>query len=71
VPAAVLRERGWAPGTVLEWEIDGDNVLLRRVGDYSSEDIHRAIFRAVPRRRKLAELKRGIREHISARRARR
>jgi len=56
---------------VLEWEIDGDNVLLRRVGDYSSEDIHRAIFRAVPRRRKLAELKRGIREHISARRARR
>jgi len=42
-----------------------------KAGRYSSEDIHRALFPAAPRRRSVEELKEGIRTHIRKRHARR
>jgi len=71
VPARVRRKLGVGPGSVLEWDEDGGNVVVRRAGRYSSEDVHRALFRARPAARSLADLKAGVRQHITKRHARR
>lgn len=71
VPAEIRRKLGIGPGSVLEWEQDGDQVVVRRVGRYSSEDIHRALFAKPPKARTLDELKEGIAEHMRDEHARR
>lgn len=71
VPAAVRRRLGLAPGSTIEWNAEGDTIVVRRALRYSSEEIHRAIFPegpGAPRAR--AELKEGIREHLRRRHAR-
>jgi AbrB family looped-hinge helix DNA binding protein len=40
VPAEVRRRLGVGPGSVLEWDEDGENIVVRRSGKYTSEDIH-------------------------------
>jgi antitoxin PrlF len=71
VPAEVRRKLGVRPGSVLAWDADGEKILVRRVGRYTSQDIHRALFATTPRRRTLKELKEGIRQHVRGRHARR
>lgn len=44
VSAKVRQRLGVGPGSVLEWDEDGDQVVVRKAGRYSSEDIHRALF---------------------------
>lgn len=44
VPAEVRRRLGIGPGSVVEWEVEGDHVVVRRAGRFSSEDIHRRLF---------------------------
>jgi len=71
VPAEVRRRLGLGPGSVIEWEADGEHIVVRRKGRYSSEDIHKVLFpEGPPKRRSLAELKEGIRQHMRARYAR-
>jgi hypothetical protein len=41
---------GRRSGSVLEWDEDGDRVVVRKAGRYSSEDIHRALFSRTPKR---------------------
>ncbi len=69
VPANVRRKLGVGPGSVLEWDEDGEQVVVRRAGRYGSEDVHRSIFPATPKPRTLAELKEGVRRHITKRHA--
>lgn len=71
VPAEIRRKLGLGVGSVLEWDEEGGEIVIRRAGRYTSEDIHRALFAAPPRRRSLKELKQGIREHVQGRHARR
>jgi antitoxin PrlF len=69
VPAKVRQRLGVGPGSVLEWDEDGDRVVVRKAGRYSSEDIHRALFTKAPKRRTIEELKNGIRRHVRERHA--
>ena len=69
VPAKVRRKLGIGPGSVLEWDDDGEEIVVRRVGRHTSEDVHRSLFPAPPRPRTLAELKEGVRRHVRRRRA--
>ncbi len=71
VPAEIRRRLGIGPGSVLEWDEEGEKIVVRRVALYTSEDLHKAIFAKPPKRRTLAELKDGIRKHVSSRHARR
>jgi len=71
VPAEIRRKLGIGPGSVLEWADEGDRVVVRRAGRYSSEDIHRAVFAKPPKRRSSEELKQGIAEHMQKKHARR
>src|ERR671913_149082 len=69
VPAKVRQRLGVGPGSVLEWDEDGDRVIVRKAGRFSSGDIHRALFASAPKRRTVAEMKDGVRRHIKKRHA--
>lgn len=69
MPAEVRRKLGIGPGAVLEWIAEGDNVVVRRAGRYTSQEIHRALFPKPPRQRTLKELKEGIGKYVRGRRA--
>lgn len=72
VPAEVRRRLGLGPGSVLEWDEEGDRVVVRRSARYSSEDIHRKLFPAGdPKRRSLADMKTGLGQRARKRHARR
>ena len=71
VPAPVRRKLGVGPGSVLEWHDEGDRIVVRRAGRFSSEDIHRRLFPAPPKPKSLAQLKAGIARDVKKRRARR
>jgi len=70
VPASVRRKLGIGPGSVLEWEEDGDRIVVRRAGRFTSEDIHRALFPEGVEPKTLEEMKEGIRRHVRERHAR-
>jgi AbrB family looped-hinge helix DNA binding protein len=72
VPAEVRRRLGIGPGSVLEWNEEGEKIVVQRSARYSSVDIHRALFpQQAPRPRTLDELKQGIRRHVQEHHARR
>jgi AbrB family looped-hinge helix DNA binding protein len=71
IPAEIRKRLGVGPGSVLEWEDEGDRVVVRRAGRYSSEDIHRAVFARPPRTRSSEELKAGLAEYVRKKHARR
>ena len=71
VPTIVCRKLGIGPGSILEWEEDGNKIVVRRSGRFSSEDIHRALFGArTPKTRTVDQLKEGIRSYVRKRYAR-
>lgn len=71
VPAEIRRRLGIGPGSVLEWDEDGEHIIVRRAGRYSFEDVHQALFRKPPKSRTPAEMKEGVRRSIKQRYARR
>lgn len=71
VPANVRKKLGIGPGSVLEWTEQAGQIVVQRVGGFSSEDIHRAVFGAkTPIPKSLEQLKEGLREHFRKRYAR-
>ena len=71
IPPEILRKLEIGPGSILEWQEQGDHVVVRKVDPYTSEDIHRALFPTPPEPRTLDEMKEGIRRHLRAKHARR
>jgi antitoxin PrlF len=72
IPAEVRRRLGLTPGSLVEWEVEGDRVFIRRGGKYTWEDIHQALFpNGPPPRRSIEEMDEGIREYIRRKHARR
>ena len=71
VPVEVRRRLGIGPGSILEWDDDGGQIVVRRVGRYTSEDIHKVLFLKPPKPRTLEEMKEGIRRYMKGRYARR
>lgn len=67
VPARIRKKLGVGPGSVLEWDDAGEQVVVRRAGRFSSEDIHRSVFSAPPVPKTLADLKEGVRQHVKRR----
>ena len=71
VPARVRQKLGLGPGSILEWDVDGEQVVVRRAGRYSSADIHASVFSKPPASKSLKELKEGVRRQVRKRHARR
>jgi AbrB family looped-hinge helix DNA binding protein len=70
VPAEIRRKLGIGPGSVLEWEEEGERVVVRKARRYSSEEIHRALFAKRPKARSLEELKQAIGRGLKAKHVR-
>ena len=72
VPVDVRRKLGVGPGSILEWDQDGDKIVVRRVGKYTFEDIHNALFKGrKPKSISVEEMKEAIAEYIIEKHARR
>ncbi|HXG87097.1 MAG TPA: AbrB/MazE/SpoVT family DNA-binding domain-containing protein [Vicinamibacterales bacterium] len=69
VPAKVRQRLGVGPGSVLEWDEDGDRVVVRKAGRYSSEDIHRTLFARAPKPRTVEQMKNGVGRYLKKRHA--
>jgi len=71
VPAKVRRKLGIGPGSVLEWHEEGEKVVVRRAGRYTSEDVHRVLFpKRPPEARTVEQMKAGVRRYLKKRHAR-
>jgi AbrB family looped-hinge helix DNA binding protein len=70
VPVEVRRKLGVGPGSVLEWDQQGDQVIVRRAGRYSSEEVHQALFPEKSSGPRGADVKDAIRKYIRKRHAR-
>jgi antitoxin PrlF len=55
------------PGSVLEWTDEDGKIVIRRVGRYTSEDVHRALFPETPEPRTVEVLKEGARKAMKSR----
>ena len=71
IPAVIHRKLGIGPGSIVEWYEEGENIVVRRVGRFTSTDLHAAVLPSPPKRRKLGELKAGLKAHAKRRHARR
>jgi AbrB family looped-hinge helix DNA binding protein len=71
IPARIRQKLGIVPGSVLEWDEDGENIVIRRAGQYSLDAIRREVFPGgVPAKKTDKELKQGIRSYVKKRYAR-
>lgn len=72
IPAEVRKKLGVGPGSTLEWEEQGDNIVVRRSGKYTFEDIRRVLFpKGPPKYHSVEEMDEGIRQLMRKRYARR
>ncbi len=71
VPAKVRHKLAIGPGSVLEWEEDGEQIVVRRAGRFSSEDIHAAVFKRPPKAKSLDDMKAAVGKYMKAKYARR
>lgn len=71
VPAEVRKKLGIGPGSVLEWDEQDQQIVIRRAGQYTSADVHKALFPRKPAKTaKQSDVKEGIRNYIRRRHAR-
>lgn len=70
VPAEVRKKLGVGPGSVLEWDEQDDQVIVRRAGRYTSEDVHNAVFPESGSQKRPVDVKNAIRKYIRKRHAR-
>jgi len=71
VPATIRKKLGIGPGSILEWDESGGQIIVRRAAKYTTEEIHRALFPDGPTKpRTLEELNEAKRQYILERHAR-
>jgi antitoxin PrlF len=70
VPAEIRKKLGVGPGSVLEWDEQDDQVVVRRAGRYTSEDVHCALFPEEAAEKGHVDVKDAIRKYIRKRHAR-
>ena len=64
VPAEVRQRLGVGPGSVLEWDEQDDQVVVRRAGRYTSEEVHRALFPDGAPAGSAPDVKEAIRKYV-------
>lgn len=65
VPADVRKKLGIGPGSTLEWDEEGDKIVVRRAGTYTLEDVRRAAFGGKrPKPATIEEMRDSIRKYV-------
>lgn len=71
VPAEVRKKLGVGPGSVLEWDEQDDQVVVRRAARYTSQEVHDALFPEENAEKGPVDVNAGIRKYMRKRHARR
>ena len=71
IPALIRQKLGLAPGSKVQWCVQGEEVLVRRATTHTSREIHDALFAARPEPHTVQEMKEGISRHLREKHARR
>jgi AbrB family looped-hinge helix DNA binding protein len=72
VPAEIRKRLGIGPGSVIEWNEEGEKIVVRRKGKYTSEDIRKVLFPdGPPKPVSIKQMKEAIGEYIIEKHARR
>jgi AbrB family looped-hinge helix DNA binding protein len=72
VPAKVRQRLGVGPGSILEWDEHGGEIVVRKGGQHSLADTRSALgLRNLPKARPLEALREGLRDRVRSRHARR
>jgi len=72
IPVEVRKKLGVGPGSSIEWDKEGDKIVVRRSGKYTFEDIRRVLFpKGPPKYHTVEEMDEGIRQLMRRRHARR
>ena len=72
IPTKVRQKLGIGPGSMIEWDVDGERIVVRKAGRYDLKDARNALgFRTAPRSRSLKTLTGGLRAAARKRHARR
>lgn len=69
MPAEVRKRLEVGPGSVLEWDEQNNQIIVRRAGRYTSEDVHRALFPSKPPKKAPVDVKDAVRTYIRKRHA--
>ncbi len=65
VPSEVRKKLGVGPGSVLEWDEQGDQIVVRRASRYGWDEVRKALFpNGPPRSHTLDELNDGKKAYI-------
>lgn len=73
VPSEVRKRLGVGPGSILEWDEHGGEVVVRKAGRYGCTDVYNALFPERSGKSKATaakDVKAGIRKYIRKRHAR-
>lgn len=74
VPAGIRKKLGIGPGSILEWDEMNEEVIVRKAGQHTLEDVHDALFpqdtQGRPKRIASASVKEGIKAHLRQKYAR-
>ncbi|MBP8295488.1 MAG: AbrB/MazE/SpoVT family DNA-binding domain-containing protein [Burkholderiales bacterium] len=70
VPAEIRKKLGLGPGSVLEWDEKGGDIIVRKAGRYTSAEVHDVLFGAAHAPVADVDVKEGIRRHMRKRHAR-
>ena len=70
VPAEVRKKLGVGPGSVLEWDERGNEIVVRRAGKNTSSEVHAALFATGQSKSRVA-VKDAIRAYVRKKHARR
>lgn len=71
VPAEIRKKLGLGPGSVLDWDEKGGEIIVRKAGRHTSVEVHLALFGAGNEEPlQPVDVKEAIRKHIRQRYAR-
>ena len=70
VPAEVRKRLAIGPGSVLAWEERGNEMVVRKAGRSTTDDVHKALFPEGPPAKPKLTIKEGIAEYIRRKHAR-
>lgn len=67
VPASIRKKLGLAPGSVLEWvENEAGEITVKRSSKFSSEDIHKAVFKTPSEGVSIEEMNKAVKSRFKS-----
>jgi AbrB family looped-hinge helix DNA binding protein len=65
VPSEIRKKLGVGPGSIIEWDEKNNEVVVRKAGLHTSQDVHAVLFPASsPVKKSSADVKEGIRKYV-------